>query len=104
MATTTEVQAAGYIVADNETIWGYGETADAAWSHMLEEMRMNGIQVLDDGEEAEHELAATADADDFRIWPASAALLADVERRGGDIAWRRVGGVACTVAEEDGDH
>ncbi len=101
MNTAAMIRSAGYIVTDNEAIWGYGETADAAWARMLSEMKMAGIRVLEDGEEADHESETVTKAENFTIRPASEALLAEVECCGGAIAWRSIAGVACTRAEED---
>ncbi len=39
---------------------------------------------------------------DLTVTPATAALIADVEERGGAVSWRYVGGVACTCDEEEG--
>ena len=36
----------------------------------------------------------------FSVYPATDALIAQVEAEGGAIAWRIVDGVACTVEEE----
>lgn len=36
----------------------------------------------------------------FDVYPATDALIAQVEAEGGAIAWRIVDGVACTVEEE----
>ena len=39
----------------------------------------------------------------FIVYPATDALIAQVEAEGGAIAWRIVDGVACTVDEERAD-
>jgi hypothetical protein len=97
---TTTITAAGFIVADDSAIWGVGATADKAWADMLDGMTSAHIRVLDDGEEADDGEAAT-DADSFHTLPATAALLAEVESKGGNIAWGTINRVACTVGEED---
>jgi hypothetical protein len=94
------ITAAGFIVADDSAIWGVGATADEAWADMLSGMSDAHVRVLDDGEEADDGEAAT-DTDSFQTLPATAALLAEVESKGGNIAWGTINRVACTVAEED---
>ena len=80
------VEAAGYVVVqEHYAIFGYGITQEAAWAEAEE------WADLEDGEWPE----------DFACYPATAALLAEVEARGGDIPYGRVGGVCCTLIEEE---
>lgn len=105
------IKPAGYIVTDNEVIWSKGDTAEAAWDALLSFMAIACIQVIDDREyrsteqQEEDEIAVAEGGwtmlSNFHIQSASAALLADVESRGGDIAWSSVDGVCCTRDEED---
>ena len=96
----TPIQPAGYIVIDNEAIWATGKTADEAWAEFQRTMAENQVKLLGDDDDSGAELGAWARERDFRIQSASAALLADVESRGGAISWRYMAGVACTPAEE----
>jgi hypothetical protein len=103
---TTTIQAAGYIVTDNEAICGVGQTADAAWADMLREMSAAGTDVLDDEDEISERMADTGAwtrASNFTVRPASAALLAQVKAAGGSIGWAYLGGVCITRAEEEED-
>ena len=104
--TQTSIKDSGFIVSDDTCIWGRGATADAAWADMLREMAMARIEVLSDAEADAHENENDGNwtrASSFTTQPASAALLAEVEARGGNIAWGDVGGVACTRDEENGE-
>jgi hypothetical protein len=90
---------AGYIVTDDTAIWGTGATSEAAWDDMVENMRRAGTEVI-------YEPACDMDgktlASGFNIEPATAALIAQVEVRGGAIGWGHNGGIACTSDEEPG--
>ena len=91
--------AAGYIVQDKDgyAIAGFGATADAAWA-----MTCDGIGTFHDaqGDDVAHEVARETQ---FLTIPATAALIAEVELRGGAISWTVVNGIACTDAEAEGD-
>jgi hypothetical protein len=97
----TTIESAGYIVYSNETIWGTGPTADAAWESFRAEMSRAGIKILSDDDEDGDEPEAWTRERDYRIRSASRALLEDAERFNGEIPWRVRGGVACTVAEDE---
>jgi hypothetical protein len=77
------IEHAGYIVHDNEAIWGVGKTKDEALADF------------------DMEAAASVIERNVTIQPATAALLSLVEAKGGGIAWGTHGGVACTLDEED---
>jgi hypothetical protein len=108
MNTTTKIECAGYIVSNNDVIWGTGATAQTAWDDFLDGMKQASVKVIDDVDENDD---ATNDmiengheytrASDHKIEPATAALLAEVEARGGAISWAKIGGVCCTRDEED---
>ena len=104
---TFSINAAGYIVHDNEVIWGTGATADAAWEDFRTNMRAAGVVILaagqDSGEyfESWTRLGSWTLESDHTISQATASLLADVEARGGAISWETIAGVACTVQEAD---
>lgn len=79
---TTTLRADGYIVIDSEgVIHGIGYSRSEA------------------GDDARRWLD---EHDGLRTLPATAALLARIADHGGNTAWGRIGGVACTVAEEEG--
>jgi hypothetical protein len=43
---TNKILSAGFIVTDNDAIWGVGTTETAAWSDFLENMANAGIAVV----------------------------------------------------------
>ena len=108
----TTIESAGFIVLDNELIHGTGTTAQAAWDDLLNTMIQANIHMIDDRkyrtaeQEADDEAIQDAGgswtkASGFRILPASAALLAQIDTHGGNLAWTYVSGVCCTVEEVD---
>ena len=105
----TKIEAAGYIVHDNEVIWGDGATADAAWKNFRAAMKKAGVVILAAGQDSgEHfeswtRLGAWTRESDHTIRPATAGLLADFKARGGAISWGTRDGVACTIQEADED-
>lgn len=72
--------AAGFIVWNMQAIWGVGATEAAAWTDY--EKYIDSI-----------------DRDGYQCHPATAALIEQVNDRGGDIMWRMSDGIACTVEE-----
>jgi len=93
------IQAAGFIVHDNELIHGVGATADEAWADMKQTMDAANISLLEDDADSEAELGSWTLASDMKLRAASADLLRDVVDRGGNCGWYVVGGVACTRDE-----
>ena len=89
-----------YIVYTNEAIEALGDSADAAWAELLA-TREPGFTIVDPGEEAPTDGRNWCHSTDFRIATATDALAARVREQGGDIAWRWIRGVACTVEEYD---
>jgi hypothetical protein len=98
MSTITETTA--YIVHNNDTIWGYGPTAAAAWQDFLRTMDKANVCVVvttpDDADAGDW----TAETD-YTIRPASLALVALVETTGGNVRWDIVDGVAVTRDEAE---
>jgi hypothetical protein len=89
------INSAGYVIYDlNQTaIYGTGATVDEAWQQVMSSCdrpvnAFTGEPVSDDEWFA-----------GFKVRGASVGLLAQVERKGGDISWGYLGGVACTVDE-----
>lgn len=109
--TIPTIPSAGYIVRDNEAIWGAGATAGEAWNAMLNEHRCVYTHFINDTEYRSAEQRAKDDAitqDDMSDWvlasnshvePASAALIANVKAGGVICAWKILDGVSCTAAE-----
>jgi hypothetical protein len=95
------IKSAGFIVHDNGAIWGAGVTEDLAWENMVEEMGKAGIAVVDDYSDDELTRSDETLASHFRIQAASSALIAEVEKHGGDTRWHVVAGVAVTKSEYD---
>ena len=86
---------AGYVIYDSEetAIFGAGASVDDAWQQVMElcdrpRNFFTGEPVSDDEW-----------FEDFRVRGATAALIAQVESEGGNIAWGYLAGVACTVGE-----
>ena len=89
--TANTITAAGYVCYDHTSsaaIYGTGVTEQDAWEDALE-------WLFRDGRTEDH------NRDDFTITPATAELLALVERDGGAIAWGRFDGIACTTEQEE---
>ena len=92
---------AGYVVTNQHAIWATGETADDAQALWETIARDQGLKLLSDEADSTQENGPWARASDFRVQPATAALLADVHNRGGNKAgWIVVDGVCCTGEEE----
>lgn len=93
----TEMKSTGFIFQDTSdyAIFGAGSTEAEAWAQVV------------DGVGQFHDFAGNdTTADDaretqFSCYPATAALLAQVEDEGGAIAWGVVDGIACTIDEEE---
>lgn len=97
------IEHAGFIVTNNEAIWGFGPTADAAWQDFLNGMASARVRVVDEPTEADLDDGANWTREgDYTIRSASAALLRKVETHGGAIAWSHRNGVCCTREEEEG--
>jgi hypothetical protein len=97
---TQTIEAAGYIIADNEgIIHGCGATADAAEADMERTMNMANITLLEDTDDTTDQLGSWTLRSGLKTYPASATLLADVEGKGGAIGWDTIRGVACTNDE-----
>ena len=92
---TQEIKAVGYIIQDRQgnSIFGVGETVDEAWAQVIKAV---GSFFDAGGNDIDPDIAYEAQ---FKTYGATASLLAEVEAKGGDIAWGMVKGVACTVAE-----
>ena len=97
----SNIIAAGYVVCNNEAIFGAGATADAAWNDFRAGMSEAGVAVLTADQDGGEQLGSWTRESDHAIFPATASLLAAVEARGGAIAWEVASGLACTVQEAD---
>ena len=95
--TTTTLKSDGYMIQDNQgnAIFGIGETVDEAWA-----MVVDGVGHFFDayGNDIPEDKAFETQ---FRVYGATAALMAKVAAEGGAIAWGEIGGVACTREEEE---
>ena len=101
----TEAQAAniidaGYMIQDiqGNAIYGIGNTAQEAWAEVKD-----GAGPFFDAYDKELD-DETAYTTLFKTYGATQALMDEVKRRGGNIAWGIVGGVACTREEEEAAH
>lgn len=90
-------QTAGWIIANDAAIISVGTTmADAIAAYNRD---LRGVLVtLEDGT-LDYAPMTAENLGGHIARPATAALLAEVEERGGDITWETVDGIACTVAE-----
>lgn len=96
---TKTLTAAGYMIQDihGNAIFGIGETADEAWA-----MVVDGVGTFFDrvGEEISSDEARE---NQFKTYSATEALINQVKSHGGDIAWGKIGGVACTIEEQEAE-
>ena len=92
------INSVGYIIIDQSeyAIHGYGPTPEEAWQMVVAECR-GDFGTNPYGEP----LTADEAFKNYRVLPASEALISEVQSIGGAIAWGKAGGVACTVAEEE---
>lgn len=91
----------GYIITDNEnTIHGSGNTVDAAWEDAEYTFGCAGVALLDDDADVDAELGNWTYRSGLRVLPATSALLDEIERDGGLVAWRLVDGVATELSGE----
>ena len=94
---TKAIEAAGYMIQDKQgnAIFGIGATVDEAWA-----MVVDGVGTFSDayGNDVPADEACEAQ---FKVYGASAALMAKVQADGGAIAWDIVRGVACTIEESE---
>jgi hypothetical protein len=96
MDTYDAVTAAGYLITDKnrEAIYATGETVEAAWQDTV---RDAGPFRNAEGDEIP---ADEAFERDFKVLPATAALIQHVADFGGcGFEWRVIRGIACTVEE-----
>lgn len=89
--------ATGYIIQDKQgyAIYGIGATVDEAWAQVVADV---GPFFDAYGNEKADEEAFT---EDFKVYGATAALIAQVKDYGGAIAWSVVDGIACTTEEAE---
>ena len=94
------IKQSGYIVTGGDLIWGTGKTSGEAWGDFLATMAQARVEVI---YEPAHDMDNKALADKYMTRPATKALIERVWDSGGDCAWREVGGICCTVAEEEAE-
>jgi hypothetical protein len=92
---------AGFIVADDAAIFGIGPTEEAAWADLRRGMKLAKIPHESEVEKEDSFCPAYWTEDRFHAYPATAALLEQVEQRGGAISWDTVNRVACTTEESE---
>ena len=104
------IPSAGCVVCDQQGIHGAGIDADQAWHDFKAQMTIANITVLlndidthdiDTHDTDTYDMVSYTRFSDYRCFPATAALMAQVEAEGGAIAWGYINKIACTVAEED---
>jgi len=94
-----KIEAAGYMIQDiqGNAIYGVGTTADQAWNDAWSMVKGDGPFTNGNDEILSQEEVRETH---FKTVPATQTLIDRVESVGGAIAWRQVGGVACTEEEE----
>lgn len=94
------IKSAGFVVCNNEAIWGIGNTSDEAWSNFVTEMASSpGVVILGENEDIPDEPCNWVRESDYTIRPATEALIDLVKERGGNVAWDVARGILCTVEE-----
>jgi len=96
----TELTPAGFIIADEDAIFGVGPTQEAAWADLKAYMKSAHMLHLSEVNTEDTFCPKYWHEDQFTVLPATAALLADVEKHGGGIGFAMVQGIACTEDEE----
>lgn len=86
----TTLKTAGFVIAGPNAIMAIGPTLEAAIAKFNDDI----------GALTEDDLGRPQDGRHYAL-PATAALLAQVEREGGDIGWSEVDGIGCTLEEAD---
>lgn len=91
----SKLNSVGYAIADKtgEAIFGIGTTVDEAWQ-----------MVVDDQGQFEDAYGNIIDPDvaferNYKVYGATSALLAQVNKEGGALRWHVADGVACTNEE-----
>jgi hypothetical protein len=91
----TRIETTGYIIQDDDgmAIYGIGKTVDEAWEEVVDE---NAPFFDRRGEPISNEEAFETQ---FKVYPATAALMAQVEDEGGAISWVTNDDIAMTDEE-----
>lgn len=95
------IEANKFIIADYAAIWGCGDTEDAAWADLRRGMSLAKIPHESEVDTEDAYCPKYWHEDQFQAIPATAALVADVEKRGGRIEFSIVQGIACTGDEKE---
>lgn len=95
------IEATKFIIADEAAIWGCGNSEDAAWADLRRGMSLANIPHESDVDTEDAYCPKYWHEDQFKAIPATAALVADVEKRGGRVEFAMVQGIACTAEEEE---
>lgn len=100
----TTLKTAGFVIAGPNAIMAIGPTLEAAIVKFNDDIGDFPLKTEDGGIEyrafTEDDLGRPQDGKHYAL-PATAALLAQVEREGGDIGWSEVDGIGCTLDEAE---
>lgn len=100
----TTLKTAGFVIAGPNAIMAIGPTLEAAIEKFNDNIGDFPFKTEDGGIEyrafTEDDLGRPQDGHHYAL-PATAALIAQVEREGGDIGWREVDGIGCTLEEAE---
>jgi hypothetical protein len=95
------ITSAGFVVYNNEVIVGVGATSDEAWGDFVREMGP-GVTIVAEGEEPPDDGRNWVRERDYKIRAATQALIDQVARQGGNVAWGIARGICCTMDELEG--
>lgn len=97
---TCTMTAAGYIISDNEgIIYSTGATVDLAWADAEATFATAQIVLLNDDDDSTEQHGSWTRRSGLTVHPATAALIEEIDAKGGACGWRTVGGVACSIEE-----
>lgn len=102
----TNVQPAGFVVLDGVTIRATGKDPYQAWANFATNLYQDGLKwvvtplgIAPSEEPPISEARGYVLSCDCQIFPATAALLSQVEVEGAAVVWRSIDDLICTKAE-----
>lgn len=93
------MRVAGYIVVDDCAIWGGGDYPSDAWDDLAEGMRIARVPHISEVDVEDENCPRYWCEEQFRLLPASAALLEALEECGGQVEYGTVNDLAVTWHE-----
>lgn len=101
MTANVEIQAFGFIVHGNDAIQGWGMTEESATENMVSNMRLAGIEVVEEIETDEdgNDNEAQTSYDRYTVIPATEAMIYLAQEHGSDVGYYEIKDIACTEDE-----